>query len=375
MKVVLFANTGWYLYNFRKNLALALRDSGYEVILVSPEDRYIEKLQNLGFRWCRIRMSRRSLNPLIELFVVAQLVFLLLREKPTIIHSFTIKCAVYGAIAARISAVPFRISAVAGMGYVFSSQDFFARALRPFVRRLFRFSFSGVKSRLILQNADDAKFFSDLCKDLSVNISLIRGSGVDCSRFYPDQLRVGEAVIRVLLPARLLKEKGIYDYVEAVRTLHEKQIKAEFLLAGDPDHGNPSSISVEQVRAWEEEGCLRWLGHVDDMPELFRSVDIVTLPSYGEGLPKGLIEAAASGCALVATDVPGCREVIDNEMNGLLVPVRDSKALSEAIERLLLDSDLRIRLANSGRQKVISNFDDRFVINKTMEIYSEASNF
>ncbi len=371
MKIVLFANTDWYLWNFRRSLAVALRDAGHDVLLISPDGPHGEKLRGLGLRWQPLPMDRRSLNPVREALLLVHLVRLLRQERPDVVHGFTIKCAVYGSLAARLAGVPGRVNAVAGMGYVFISDSLKARALRPVVRSLLKLALGGPNARLILQNPDDVALFERAGLVDAANVRLIQGSGVDCARFTPDAHRTPGAVLRVLLPARLLWDKGLAEYAQAARLLRGEGRQIEFLLAGEPDPGNPAAVPEATVREWVAEGLLQWLGHVDDMPALLRSVDIVALPSYREGLPKGLIEAAASGCALVTTDVPGCREVVTHDVDGLLVPVRDGEVLARAIARLQDDPALRARLAETGRRKAMERFDERVVIAGTFDVYRE----
>lgn len=371
MKIVLFANTEWYLYNFRRSLALALRDAGHDVLLLSPDGPYGEKLRSLGLRWHPLPMDRRSLNPLREGLLFVHLWRLLRREQPEVVHSFTIKSAVYGSLAARLAGVPARVNAVAGMGYVFISDSLNARVLRPLVRTLLKLALGGRNARLVLQNPDDVALFARAGLVDESQVRMIPGSGVDCSRFLPDPNRQVELRLRVLLPARLLWDKGLAEYVQAARVMHSQGRPIDFLLAGDPDPGNPAAVPEANVREWVMQGLVQWLGHVDDMPGLLRSVDIVALPSYREGLPKGLIEAAASGCALVTTDVPGCREVVTHNVDGLLVPVRDGKALAQAIARLQDKPALRARLADAGRRKALAQFDERIVVRETMAVYRE----
>jgi glycosyltransferase involved in cell wall biosynthesis len=371
MKLILFANTDWYLWNFRRSLALALRDAGHDVLLLSPDGPHGEKLRLLGLDWQPVPMDRRSLHPLREALLLVYLVRLLRRERPDIVHGFTIKSAVYGSLAARLAGVPGRVNAVAGMGYVFTSEALKARVLRPVVRALLKLALDGRNARLILQNPDDVALFRQAALVDPAHVRLIPGSGVDCDRFHPEPGRAPGERLRVLLPARLLWDKGLAEYAQAARLLRERGVPADLLLAGEPDPGNPAAVPEAAVRAWVEEGLLQWLGHVDDMPALFRSVDIVALPSYREGLPKGLIEAAASGCALVATDVPGCREVVEHEVDGLRVPVRDAPALADAIERLARDHGLRARLAVAARNTAIARFDERIVVGETMRVYGE----
>ena len=374
-KVVMYANTDWYLYNFRRSLALALQSRGYEVLLLSPNGPYGEKLRALGLRWEPVPMDRRSLNPFREFKLLWYLLRLFRRERPSLIHGFTIKCAVYGSLMARFARVPARINAVAGMGYVFISDELKARLLRPIVRTLLKQALGGRGARLVLQNPDDVLLFERAGLADASCVRMIRGSGVDCSRFVARSPRSQEdnpaRTPRLLLPSRLLWDKGIAEFVSAARQLHAEGRAITFLLAGDPDPGNPAAVPEAMVRSWVEEGVLEWLGHVDDMPSLYATVDIVVLPSYREGLPKSLIEAAACGLPLVATDVPGCREVVSDGEDGLLVPVRDANALAAAIARLLEDRELAARLGAAARKKALSEFDERIVIESTIEVYRE----
>ena len=377
MRVLLFANTEWYLYNFRRSLAQMLRSRGHEVILVAPPGPYIRKLEELGFRCYEAPMGRRSLNPLRELRLVFWLWRLLRRERIEAVHGFTIKCVVYASIAGRFAAtrsgLPVRVSSVTGMGYVFSSDDLAARLLRPIVKSLLRYSLSGSGSHLILQNQDDRRFFTDVIGLAAAQTSLIAGSGVDLSRFIPADPAVvasrPTSTVRVLLAARLLWDKGIAEYIEAARILRKAGKNHELLLAGMPDSGNPAAVPEDDVRHWVAEGLVNWLGHVEDMPALFGTIDIVVLPSYREGFPKTLIEAAACGLPLITTDVPGCREVITHGVEGLLIPPRDGAALAAAIDALASNPQLRRDQGAAARRRAVAEFDDRSVNERTIAIY------
>jgi glycosyltransferase involved in cell wall biosynthesis len=375
VKVLLFANTEWYLYNFRRSLALALRDAGHEVVLVSPPGPYGEKLISLGFRWIAAPMQRRSVNPLRELSLLLWLRRLLRNERPHLVHGFTIKCAVYGSLTARLAGTSARVGSLDGLGYVFTSSKLRARALRPVIWALLRTALGGKNARLVMLNSDDASLMANSRVVDSGKIRLIRGAGVDCARFTPPEEGGGPHQetrrVRVLLAARLLWDKGLREFDTAARQLIADDYAVQFLLAGDPDEGNPASVGEPDVRRWVEEGALDWLGHVDEMPELYQSVDIVVLPSYREGLPTGLTEAAACGLPLVTTDVPGCREVVTDGVDGLLVPAKDSAALAAAIARLCEDPALRKRLGEAARQKALTEFDERIVIKQTLDVYRE----
>jgi glycosyltransferase involved in cell wall biosynthesis len=373
MKIVLFANTDWYLYNFRLSLARALRAAGHDLLLLSPPGEYAQRLVDEGFRWQAVPLQRRGLNPLRELWVLVSLWRVFRRERPGLVYSFTIKCVIYGSLAARLCAVP-RLNAVAGLGYVFTSRDALARLLRPLVTGLFRLALGGRRARLVLQNQDDVALFTAARLLNPRQIRLIKGSGVDLTRFQPGA-RVQAASVagpcRVLLAARLLWDKGIAEYVEAVRQLQTQGVAVECWLAGAPDEGNPASVPSAQVRQWADAGLVRWLGHVDDMPRLLAEVDVMVLPSYREGLPKTLIEAAACALPLVTTDAPGCREVVTHEQDGLLVPPRDASALAAAIRRLAQDPLLARRLGRAAREKALREFDERIVIARNLELVQE----
>lgn len=374
-KLIFFANTDWYLYNFRRSLALAAQSSGYEVLLVSPPGEYGERLRHLGLRWQPLpRMDRRSLNPLRELQLLLSLVVLFRHERPALVHGFTIKCAVYGSLAAQLARVPARVNAVAGLGYVFASSDRKARWLRPMVRAMLHLALRGRRTRLILQNPDDQMMFQQSGLIELDRVDLIPGSGVDCVRFSPcaDGGSTPRSQPCVLLAARLLWDKGVGEYVEAARLLRSAGRSVRFLLAGTPDPGNPAAVPESILHQWVDEGVIEWLGHVDDTSELFRSVDIVALPTYyREGLPKSLIEAAACSLPLVTTDMPGCREVVTNEVDGLLIPPHDAGALAQAIARLIDSPGLAARLGAAARLKALANFDERLVIERTLAVYRE----
>lgn len=372
MKAVLFANTDWYLYNFRRSLALALKRAGYDVLLISPPGPYGDKLRELGLRWEPLPMERRSLNVLRELALLWYLVGLLRRERPALVHGFTIKCAVYGSLAARMAGIPARVNAVAGMGYVFTSNQLKARILRPIVRALLRLALGGKGARLILQNADDVELFKQAGLVDAEHIRLIRGSGVNCAQFagISTRNRHGER-LRVLLACRLLWDKGVDEYVAATRQLREQGHAIDALVAGTSDPGNPAAIPESTVQGWVDEGVITWLGHVDDMVRLLASVDVVVLPSYREGLPRTLVEAAACGLPLITTDVPGCREVVRDGLDGLLIPVKDSAALAQAIQRLQDDPGFARQLGHAARTKARAQFDERIVIQRTMDVYAE----
>jgi glycosyltransferase involved in cell wall biosynthesis len=369
-KIILFANTDWYLYNFRISLARRLRERGEDLLLLSPPGEYGSRFLEMGFRWLPADMDRRSLNPLTEARLIRSLVSLFRAERPDIVHGLTIKCSVYGSLAARMAGVPGRVNAVNGLGYVFTSGDLRARALRPVVRNLMRLAFGGAGARLVVQNPDDRAAFLQACLVSEHTIRLIPGSGVDVRRFCPaDRAQTSGSPFRVLLPARLLWDKGVGEFVGAASLLKGRNIR--FMIAGNADPGNPASVPPQVAAKWCDSGVVELLGHVEDMPALFREVDAVVLPSYREGLPRALIEAGATGVPLVTTDVPGCREVVCDGVDGLITPVRNVEALAQAISRLQEDAALAKQLGAAARAKAVALFDERIILARTLEVYDE----
>jgi len=372
IKVLLFANTDWYLYNFRLALARALREAGAEVLLVSPPGKFGPRLEKEGFRWIVVPMARRSLSPASESRLLVNLARLYRAEQPDIVHHFTIKCVVYGSFAARLAGVRRQINAVTGLGYVFASGDVGARLLKPLVRMLLRLALQGESVRLVVQNADDRSAFLQARLIREAQVRLIRGSGVDTEAFRPTTRSAAQSPLRVLLAARLLWDKGIREYVEAARRMRSAGLPIRFLLAGTPDTGNPAAVPEEVLKQWADEGTITALGHVDDMAELFRRVDLAVLPTYyGEGVPRSLIEAAASGLPAITTDMPGCREIVEHGVNGILVPPRNAAALGEAIQYIYEHPEERIRMGDAGRRRAVQEFDERIVLAETLAVYHE----
>lgn len=372
MKVIFFGNTDWYLYNFRLAFAKYLRDQNFEVVMLSPIGPYGPLLEAEGFRWIGLKMDRRSLNPGKELVLVRRISHVYASEKPDIVHHFTIKCVVYGSLIARWQGIRSRVNAVTGMGHVFTDDGYKARLLRPLVRSLMKAALGGKGSCLILQNKNDVATFVDAQLATREQIHLVMGSGVDTARFNPAAEYGTTPRMRVLLASRLLWDKGLREYMEAARVLREQGLPIEFLLAGSPDPGNPGSVTAAEAAAWQQGGVVTYLGHVSDMPSLLSKIDVMVLPSYyGEGVPRCLLEAAACGLPIVTTNEPGCREIVEDKANGLLVPSRDAVALASAIRYMYDHPEDRLRMGRAGRDRVLNEFDQQLVFEKTFSVYRE----
>jgi len=365
MKVLLFANTDWYLYNFRLSLATALRERGDEVILCSPPGRYVSLIQESGFRWHPFPLDRGGMNPLNELVTIWRLTRLFKKINPRVVHLFTIKPVLYGSIAAKLAGVPNAINAVTGLGHVFVDKKISTRIILVIVKILYRF---GLKNTtVIFQNQDDRDLFIKLGMVEPGQTHMIPGSGVNLERFMlqpePDGIPV------VVLPGRLLKSKGVEEFVGSAQQIKKTGLLARFVLVGDTDFNNPASVLPSDLEVWQKEGSVEWWGWRDDMPNVFAQSNIICLPSYREGLSFVLLEAAASGRALVATDVPGCRDIVHHNENGLLVTAQNIPELTSALTTLIKQPDLRKKMALRGREIVEENYSVQIIVNKTLNLY------
>lgn len=367
MKIMLVANTDWYLYNFRLELARFLEHLGHEVILVSPQGEYSSQFLESGFNWYSWNVGRRTINPFKELSALRQLGRIFRTEKPDLVHLFTLKPVLYGSLAAQWNRVPAVVNTLSGLGYVFLEKRLRGRILRQVVLALFRLAFRHPNKAVIFENSDDRETFIRW-KLVSPSIShVVPGAGVDLERFAPSPQPGGMPL--VILPSRMLVDKGVVVMAEAARLL-KGRIPVRIALVGMPDPGNPATVSEEVLRSWEAEEIVEWWGFQSDMPAVFRQSHIVTLPSFGEGLPTALIEAAASARPVITTDVPGCRDVIQVGITGLLVPPDDPIGLADAIERLVLDPALRQRMGTAGRALAADRFQCQAVNEQTAAIYA-----
>jgi glycosyltransferase involved in cell wall biosynthesis len=370
-KILLFANTDWYIYNFRLSLAQELRNQGHEVLLLSPPGDFHELLQTNGFEWISFPLSRQSIKPFPELLSIWHLTRLYHRIRPDIVHHFTIKPVIYGSLAAHILHIPGIINSITGLGHLFIDTGARTRLLRTIASVLYRISLR--RTQAIFENPEDRDIFIQNRLLKAEQSHLILGTGVDVEKFQPTGEKNGVPV--VLFCSRMLVTKGLLEFVEATRILKEKGIKARFALAGRTDPGNPASLSEQQIDVWKESGLLEWWGWRDDMPSTLAQADIFCLPSYREGVPNALLEATASGLPIVTTDVPGCRDVVTHGLNGLLVPVRNVPILAEALETLLSNPQLRNNMGIAGREIAVNQFGLNKVNEETLMVYKQFLSF
>lgn len=366
-KVLLVANTDWYLFNFRLSLAKFLREKGFDVVFVSPVGEYRESIIQNGFQHILWHLNRSSTSIFSEVKALIELLRIYKREKPVLVHHFTIKPVLYGSIVSRLLSIKATVNSITGLGYIFLSNDLKGKFLRLFVFPIYKFSLSHPNNFIIFENSYDRDVFIKHKFVKKERSMIIQGVGFDENyyRYSPEPIL---DVPLVILPARMLYDKGINTLVEAAKVLKAK-VSVKIALVGDVDPGNPSSIDVSTIRNWESEGLVEWWGFQSDMRQVYQNCNIVTLPSLGEGLPTVLIEAAACGRAIVATDVAGCRDVVKDGENGFLVPPNNPNALADAILDLINDPEKRELMGKEGRRIAVEKFTNQIVNNKTLDVY------
>jgi len=369
-KILFFITEDWYFWSHRLPIARAARNSGFEVLVATRVNQHKERIENEGFRLIPIGLERRSKNIFKEVLSIFEIAKIYRREKPDIVHHVAVKPVLYGSWAARIAGISGVVNALAGLGLIFVAQGWKAKLLKRFVVFAFRTAFSAKNTVGIFQNPEDLKLFIDAGVIKSEKTALIRGSGVDTARFIP--LPELGGIPTIALASRMLWDKGVGEFVEAARMLKKNGIGCRLILVGNPDPENPASIPKNTLCGWHAEGIVEWWGYSEDMPEVFLQANIIVLPTtYGEGVPKILIEAASCGRPIVATDIPGCREIVRHNENGFLIPPHDSKALADTLKTLIEDPKLRERMGIRGREIVKDEFSEEIVVNQTIELYKK----
>lgn len=370
-RLLFVVNASWFFVSHRLPIAQAAIARGYEVHLAATPDPSVAAVREAGVHFHPLELQRKGVSPRRELIAMASLARLYRRLEPDIVHHVTIKPVIYGGIAARLTRVPCAVHAIAGMGYLFVRSGPRGAVVRRLMTAVYRLAFGHPHQRVIVQNSDDYTLLTSSGAVRPDECLLVHGSGVDLALFTPPAARNGSAPVRVVFAARMLRDKGLGEFVRAARMLRAEGANAHFVLAGDVDEGNPASVSPATLRAWHDEGVVEWLGFQPDMPRIFREADIACLPSYREGMPRVLLEAAAAGLPVVTTDVPGCREAIQPGVTGFLVPARNAEALAAALRRLIEDPELRGRMGAAGRALAERDFSLDSVVQATLSIYDE----
>jgi len=365
-KLLIVVNVDWFFLSHRLPIAQAARDASYDVHVATSLTLAPAEIEQHGFTLHGLDIDRRSASVWQALKLLMGLRQLMVELAPDVVHLVTIKPVLLGGLAARMARVPRVIAAISGLGFVFTARGLRASARRVVVSTLYRLALVHPGVHVVFQNADDQALLQRYAGIRNDQVVRIRGSGVDLGAWSVRPMPEGAPLI--LMPSRLLLDKGVVEFVEAARRLRGYR-HARFVLVGDIDAGNPTSLSHQQIQGWVAEGIVEWWGHRRDMAEVLAQAHMVVLPSYREGLPKALIEAAACGRAVVTTDVPGCRDAIDPDRTGLLVEVRNPEALAQAI-RILLDDPYRLRtMGEAGRRWAEQVFDLREVVSRHLAMY------
>lgn len=366
-KAIIVCTWDWYYYSHRRNIARLLIDRGYEVIVVTRIFDHREKILADGVRLIELPFSRPSLNPFREYQITRGLKKIYKAEQPDLVYHIAFKPVLYGSLAANRLNIPVQVNAIAGMGQLFLGRSFKIRMIRRFVMFQLKRLFRSNQTRLIVQNQTDFDFLKKSLNLPENRIALIKGVGIDLDEFQPVQKCENNSVV-VTMVSRLIREKGVIELVEAARELKQKNLDVTIQLVGDPDFDSPEQIAADNLRQWQDEGLVEWVGFRSNIPQVYSQADIACLPSYSEGLPKSLMEACASGLPIVTTDNSGCREVVDDGENGFIVPPRDSKSLAQALEKLIVDADLRTRFGIQSRLKAETEFDEKLILAQTAAV-------
>jgi len=367
MKIAVLSNTSWYLYNFRLNLMLALKAAGHEIFAIGPEDEYVEKIEQAGIQHIAFNVSGDGTNPFTELKTLVQLHNNLKKLNIELIFSNTPKGNIYSNLAALPSRIPV-VPNVSGLGRTFIKPNL----ITILVKLLYRFSFRANR-RIFFQNNDDKSLFEKLSLIKAGQAMLLPGSGVDLQRFTPQNGSPNKSdKFTFILIARLLWDKGVAEYVGAAKIIQQENKNCRFLLLGQLDVANPAAISKEEVQQWQENGTVEYLGKTDNVIPFLADSDCVVLPSYREGTPRSLLEAAAMAKPIVTTNTVGCKNVVDDGVTGLLCEVKNTHDLAEKMTRIVqLSEEKRVQMGQAGRVKMEQEFDEQLVIQKYFDVINE----
>ncbi|MEO5672870.1 MAG: glycosyltransferase family 4 protein [Ramlibacter sp.] len=368
-KLLFVVNVDWFFMSHRLPIAMEALRQGFEVHVATGLTDRREAMASLGLQVHELPLARSGTSVLGELRTFRRMLAVMRQVRPDVAHLVTVKPVLLGGIAARLARVPSVLAAVSGLGFVFTSRGAMASMLRAVVLLLYRMVQGHPNMKVVFQNEDDQRVLQRLTGLDESRTVVIHGSGVDLDEFAVRPFPAGP--VAVLFAARLLHDKGIVEFLEATRILRDKGVHAVFRLAGAPDAENRASVSQEDLREWEQAGHAQFLGHRDDMAEVLSDAHVVVLPSYREGLPKVLVEAAACGRPVVTTDVPGCRDAVIPDVTGLLVPARDARALASAIERLVMDAAMRTEMGAAARQLAEREFGISHIVGQHLALYRQ----
>jgi len=354
--IAIVTNTSWNIYNFRVGLLRALQKEGYHIIVIAPKDIYSTKLEDLGFEYHEIKMNSKGTNPLEDILLIWHFYLLFKKLNPDVLLHYTIKPNIYGSFVAGMSGIPV-ISNISGLGTVFLNDNLSSKIARTLYLIALKFP-----KKVFFQNSDDRELFINSNLVEKYKTDLLPGSGINTEKFKPQNKTETNTIFRYLFIARLLKDKGLIEYVEAAKQFLDDD-RVEFCILGAFYDGNPTAIREYEMQEWEEKGFIKYLGTRDDVKTVISEADCIVLPSYREGLSRVLLEAASMAKPIITTNVPGCKEVVDDSVNGYLCKVKNANSLVEQIKKMnSLSDEERCEMGRRGREKVIREFDEEIVI-------------
>ena len=371
-KVLFVITEDWFFHSHFLDRAKYIASSGGTVGIATRFSIHEEELRDLGFELFPIDFSRRGLNPISEFITALKIRRIVRRFKPDIAHNIALKPVVTGTFGELLGRQGVVINALVGMGYIFTSTDTRASVVKPILSRILKFLLRSNSVHVVIENPDDLNSLVDEGFVRKSQISLIRGAGVDLIAFPFQPEATGPVVVTMV--SRILRDKGVLEFIDSASQLLVKMPEVKFQIVGEPDLGNPSAIQQSEIDSWESLPNVKYLGRRGDISDILKGSHIVCLPSYREGLPKSLLEALSSGRPIITTDVPGCREVCEDGVNGLLIPARDSIALSDAIEKLAINPELRQAMGRASRMRAESEFSSELVCTQTLDLYRRLMN-
>ena len=367
VRILYVVTEDWYFCSHRLPTARAARDLGYEVVVATNINGHADEIRREGFRVVPLPSMREARGPLGYLAALIRLVLLYRRERPDLIHHISLAPTLFGSIAVLLAGIEHSLATMTGLGFVFTSKGLRPGSIRAVIKPILRWVLSRQSHDMIFQNRDDLDFFVQKGIIRPEQAHLVRGSGVDTAALRPTP--EPEGPITAIFVGRMLRTKGVGEIIEAARLLREKSAGVRIVLVGKPDPHNPESIGESEIRRWQDQGLIEWWGYLDDIAAVWAQAHIALLPSYREGLPKSLLEAAACGRPMIAADVPGCREIVRQDETGLLVPRQNAQALAEAITTLATDAALRQRMGRAARHLVEECFSDTVIAAEMKELY------
>lgn len=363
MKIAILLNTAWNIYNFRLSLLKSLQADGHEIICIAPFDTYAEKLTQEEFEFFHIDIKAKSTNPIFDLKLYFELKKILKSAKPDVLLNYTIKPNLYGTIVANQLGIRV-INNVSGLGTVFLRKSLGANIAKYMYKYAFRYP-----EHIFFQNYDDKNLFVNQKLVKEIKTDVLPGSGVDLSKFVPNYNSQFDGTFTFLMPARLLIDKGVYEYIEAAKEIKSKYSNTRFILIGKPDYESGYGVKREDLKLWIKSEIIEYHGFTDTIKDFYESADCVVLPSYREGTSKTLLEALAMGKPIITTNTPGCRETVDDGVNGFLCNVKDSECLVKSFIKFIeLTNEERLQMAIKSRKKAEEEFDEKFVINKYKKV-------